>query len=248
MTFKGYILHYYFGLILVVGFTLSSCQSKTSVLTIAVASNLQYVIEDLTDEFSAQYSVKCNWVTGSSGKLTAQLKEGAPFDVFLSADSTYPLFLIENKLAHSLSTFAFGKLVLWSSQSPFPNLEETSAVAIANPKSAPYGIAARQSLDYIEVEESKLVFGESVAQVNQFVLSGAVDFGFTSKSSVLAAQTQGKGSWVLVDPNFYSPIAQTAVALKHRPALSESAMQFIDFLSSKKAEEILLANGYSLAD
>ncbi|MDW7693470.1 molybdate ABC transporter substrate-binding protein [Flammeovirgaceae bacterium SG7u.111] len=232
-----------------------SCQPQKEGLLIATAANMQFVMKELTQVFEAETSIPCQVSISSSGKLTAQIKEGAPFDIFLSADMKFPQELQENKLSLSEpSIYAYGELVLWGMGKIPPSIENLSDekvkhIALANPKTAPYGSAAEAVLMHfslLEKVKDKLVFGESIAQTNQFISTGAAEMGFTAKSVVVSPQILGKGKWIAIDPSLYPPIAQGIVLLKNGKASKEQAQKFYDFLFSAKGKEILNKFGYSV--
>ncbi len=198
-------------------------------LTVAVAANVKFVFDELRAEFKKSSGIEAVGVFASSGKLNAQIKSGAPFDVFLSADMEYPEDLYRE--GHAITppvVYAKGVLVLWTLQ-PLDMAEGMGAltnpavkkVAMANPKLAPYGREAMRALDYFKLRaavEPKLVYGESISQVNQWIDIRAVEIGFTAKSVVLSPQMQGRGKWIEVPRESYQPIEQGIVMLKHGAA------------------------------
>lgn len=225
-------------------------------ITIAVAANAQYAMEEIKIEFEKETGIKIEIIKGASGKLTAQIKEGAPYDIFLSADTSYPNNLHREGLVEgNPKIYGYGTLVLWTIKDFDLNVnvvltKEIKQIAIANPKLAPYGLAAVDALRYYNIydkAESKLVYGESLSQVNQFVISGAADIGFTSKSLVLAKEMQGKGKWMEVSKEAYVPIAQSAVLLKSASQRDGTeAKKFFDYLYSTKAKNIFKKYGYEM--
>ncbi|MEX0273165.1 MAG: molybdate ABC transporter substrate-binding protein [Flavobacteriaceae bacterium] len=236
---------------------LFSCKSeKGNVLTIAVAANMRYAMDDIVEDFSTKTGVGCRLIVASSGKLTAQIKEGAPYDVFLSADMKYPMEIHQNHLAgFPPKVYAKGALVLWTTVDGMePSLyslkgNSVKHVAIANPKTAPYGRAAEQALKHYglyELIKDKLIFGESISQVNQFVASGTAEVGFTVPSVVLAPGMKGKGRWVLIDSQAHDPVEQGMVVLKGKSSVGREAIQFYEYLFSTDAKKILLRHGYTL--
>ncbi len=237
----------------------ASCeQNDKSKLTIATAANMQFAMHELTKEFTKETGVICESITSSSGKLTAQIKEGAPYDVFVSADMKFPNELFKTGFTtKEPEIYAYGKLVIWTMNSQLnPDFESLTInhikhIAMANPKTAPYGIAAEEVLKkknlYNKIK-TKLVFGESVAQTNQFIVSYAAEIGFTAKSVVLSQNQKGKGNWKEVNENLYTPIAQGVVVLKNRNIHKNEALQFQDFLFSVKGKEILNKFGYSVSN
>jgi len=243
--------------LVILGFivSLTSCQqNKNHQLTIAAASNMQFAIEALTASFTQETGIACQTVISSSGKLTAQIKENAPYDIFVSANMKYPNELFNSGFSQDKpKIYALGKLVIWSMDKKIePSLEilldnKVKHIAIANPKIAPYGNAAIEVLKYHKIYKAvkhKLVYGESISQTNQFILSQSAEIGFTAKSVLLSPKVKGKGRWVTLDDNSYSPISQGIVLIKTRNSKDEEARQFYNFLFSTKAKGILETYGY----
>ncbi len=227
-------------------------------LTVAVAANLKYAFDDLAVEFRKETGIEVQGVFSSSGKITAQVMNGAPFDVFISADTEFPNALYKDGFAvFRPKVYAYGVLVLWTRKEfdlskglPLLTDANIQKIAIANPKLAPYGQAAMQALESAKLDkavEPKLVYGESITQAMQFVDSGAADIGFVAKSLVSAPELTGKGKWIDVPKTSYQPIAQAVVVLKHSAETqSESAHKFVNFLFTPKARAIFSKFGYGL--
>ena len=246
--------------VFIITFTLllQSLVASAEPLTVAVAANVKYAFDELAAEFTKQTGVAVNGVVSSSGKLAAQIKSGAPYDVFLSADMDYPAILFKDGQATSPpKVYANGALVLWTAKDVdlskgIAGLADSSIkkVAIASPKLAPYGREAIKALDFYKVRaavEPKLVYGESISQVNQYIDTKSVEVGFTAKSVVLSPELQGKGKWVEVPNESYAPIAQGLVILRHGSENNgEAARKFYGFLFSSKAQAILTKYGYKL--
>lgn len=228
-------------------------KASSQELRVAVAANAQFVTQALKKVFTEETGIKTTLIVSSSGKLTAQIRQGAPFDVFLSADMKYPATLYkEGQTADKPKVYAYGKLVLWTLGSTdlsngikVVTNQGITKIAIANPQTAPYGVAAVEALKkagFYDKVKSKLVYGESISQVNQYLLSGAADIALTAKSVVLSPGMKSKGHWKEVDHNLYEPIAQGVIITK--TAHMEAAEKFYKFLFSKKAEGIFEKYGY----
>lgn len=223
-------------------------------ITIAVAANMQFAMKTLTRNFTEETGIQCNLVISSSGKLTAQIKAGAPYDLFVSADMKYPETLFKSGFAlEKPKIYAYGKLVLWTmDKSIKPSLSVLNSgkikhIACANPKTAPYGVATIQILKHNNLYNSlehKLVYGESISQTNQFITSKSAQIGFTAKSVVLSPEMKGKGSWIEMNPSSYSPIAQGVIIVKQKNTEEAGARKFYNFLFSTKAKNILKSYGY----
>ena len=228
-------------------------------LTIAAASDLTYVIDELNAAFGKEApdaDIKVS--LGASGNFYAQIKNGAPFQVFMSADLRYPQQLAKEGAADgaSLFTYALGRLALWSTD-PRLDLKQglrvledarVTRVAIANPDTAPYGRAARAALEHLgywELVKGKLVTGENIAQAAQFVQTGNAQVGFVSYATVMAPRLKGAGSYYLVPEVGLAPIEQGAV-LTARGKDSALAARFMRFLRSEAARAILQRHGFGL--
>jgi molybdate transport system substrate-binding protein len=220
--------------------------SFSTTLNVAVSANASFALKEIVKEFKKENKdIKVNLIVSSSGKLASQILKGAPYDVFLSADMFYPMFLYKKNIAKTKpKVYAYGVLVLWSFKIKDLNinkLQSVDKVAIANPKIAPYGKRALEVINYFNLYhklKNKLVLGESVSQVNQYVVKKLVDVGFTSKSSVFAYGK--KGYWLEVDKKAYSPIKQGVVLISN----SSIAKRFFHFVLSEKAKKIFKKYGY----
>ncbi len=233
-------------------------EKKKEKISVAVAANMQFAMEELAKQFADSSGIQCDLIVSSSGKLTAQIKEGAPFDVFVAANMKYPEEVAKNGKADSPpKEYAYGKLVLWSMVPEIdPSLtrladESIKHIAVANPKTAPYGEAALEVLNYYNLAgsvEQKLVFGESIAQTNQFITTQSAELGFTAMSVVLSPKMRNKGRWTAVDDRAYTPIKQGVVLIKGENRPSPAARQFYQFLFSPAAKKILQDYGYAVSD
>ena len=226
-------------------------------ITIAVAANVSYAIDDLIKEFNkTNPDTKVLVTLGSSGKLTAQIKNGAPYDLFMSANMKYPISLYEDKIAITKPVvYAQGTLAMLSMKKIDLNkgidlIKEKSIrrVAVANPKTAPYGVATFEALEnakIIEDVKDKFVYGESISQTVTYTLKAA-DVGFIAKSSLFSSKMnhfKKNIDWIDVDSKLYKPIDQGIVILKKSKENRETKA-FYDFILSKKAKEIFENYGY----
>ncbi len=230
---------------------------------IAVAANFTSIARHLAPLFEQQTGHKTKISYGSTGKLYAQIAHGAPFDIFMAADSKRPLRAIQQGFAVAGSHFIYaqGKLALWSPESGLftdsaflsgQYLKQASFnhLAIGNPKTAPYGLAARQILKHLslwELLQTKLVRGDSISQAFQFVATENAQIGFVALSQVTAWQEKTgdhSGSLWNIPELYYAPIKQSAVLLK-RGKDNKAALAFIDFLQSEKVRNIIREKGYS---
>lgn len=241
-------------IILIINLLASCSSNEEDMLLVATAANVQFAMEELTAAFYEESGISIEIIYGSSGKLTAQIMEGAPFDIFVSADMKYSRSLHRGGFTTAApEVYAYGKLVLWTLEEGF-SLEldmlahpAAKHIAIANPKNAPYGEAAEESLKYYglySLVQDKLVYGESISQINQFILSRTASLGITAKSVVLSPKLKGKGKWKELPEESYSPIQQGVVLLKKQGKNRLSAEKFYTFLFSEKAQGILQDFGY----
>ena len=228
-------------------------------LSVAAAANLVYALDALNAEFKRSApDITLTSTIGASGNLVAQIKNGAPFDVFLSADLDYPQALIKDGQADAktLTTFAIGRLVLWTTK---PGLEvadlaatvrhpAVQKLAIANPTTAPYGRAALQALDRLgltAVAQPKIVTGENITQTAQFVETGHADAGFVALSLVLSPKLKDKGRWTEVPAGLHATLEQ-GVVVTNRGATNPAAARYLAFLKSDSARKIFERYGYAL--
>ena len=223
---------------------------------VAVAANFAGVMKDLAIDFTKQTGHKISWTPGATGRFYAQITNGAPFDVFLSADDETPAKLEQEgkSVPGSRFTYAIGRLVLWSPKQNFVEdggnilkSENFNYLAIANAKVAPYGKAAVQTMQKLGVLnklEPKIVQGENIAQTHQFVATGNAQLGFVALSQVQENSKLKSGSAWIVPESLHDPLRQDAVLLmagKSNPA----AVALLDFLKSDQVKKLITAYGYS---
>jgi len=226
--------------------------TKSQHTNVAVAANFIKPMQQLKAQFERETAYKIRVSYGASGKLFAQIVNGAPFDVFLSADQVKPDELIKRGKASAKGrfTYAQGTLILWSSKASVVNNSadvlrnnEFRKVALANPKFAPYGQAAVDVLKHLTIlkqTKPKWVMGESISQTYQFVATGNADIGFISFS-----QKPEHGSYWLIPEDFYKPIKQDAVLLENADK-NAAALAFFEFLKSNEAKNIIQSHHYKV--
>jgi molybdate transport system substrate-binding protein len=245
------------GLALALAVTLQGQAPKR--LTIAAASDLQTVLPDIVRDFERSASATVAVSYGSSGTFFAQIQNGAPFDVFLSADVDYPKRLAAVGVADSstMQVYATGHLVLWARREGKHDLSRGLAsltdvrvrhVAVANPKYAPYGraaVAALRLAGLYDTLQPKLVTGESLAQAAQLVESGNADVGVLSRSLVLGSAMRVEGTYVDIPTSLHPPIEQAAIVVRasREPALARA---FVAFLGRDDARRHLERFGFAL--
>lgn len=222
---------------------------------IAVAANFGKLAQRLAGDYEALSGHHLDISLGSTGKLYAQIHQGAPFDVFLAADRTTPQRLLDEGLAvtDSLHDYAIGRLVLLSGHEGIGRADEQllrernfRTFAIANPRLAPYGVAAREVLAHVNrlaELESRFVLGENIAQATQYITTGNADAGLVPWSLALELPTTSSTSWWLIPADWHSPIVQSAVLL-NRAENNAAARGFLAYLQSADALTIITSHGY----
>lgn len=219
-------------------------------LTVAVASNFYPTLNLIKSRFEQAYPHTLTAIRGSTGKLYAQIIHGAPYDVFLAADVKRPIILEQagKTVTNSRITYAIGALALWRPHSTTRQIEhlfnqgDFRHLAIANPKTAPYGAAAMQWLEQtgrLNSLRPRLVFGENIAQTFQFVDSGSADLGLVALSQLV----QQSGYWT-IDSNTHQPLEQQMVILKSAHNLP-LALQFLQFVQSEPIRQLIQQQGYT---
>lgn len=228
-----------------------SVQTQAEQINVAVASNFAAAITDVSQRFENETGHQLTLIFGSTGKLYTQIKNGAPFDVFLAADERRPALLESNgdAIAGSRFTYAIGKIVLWSPDIQYSNpgistlqQQDFRFLAIANPKLAPYGRAAEETLQALQLSDlfnGKIVRGENINQALQFVSSGNAQLGFVAFSQI--KMTASSNSYWEVPQELYSPIQQQALLIKD----NDTARDFLNYLQRPDIINIINNYGYS---
>ncbi len=236
---------------------LAAAGAAAESVTVAVASNFALTAAELAREFESQTGHRVRLVRGSSGKLYAQIVNGLPADVFLSADGERPQKLVDAQLAAAGSrvTYAVGQLVVWSRDPEFEGrdcaraLENTEKkIAIANPMLAPYGMAAKEFLEHESIwrqVQTQVVFGENIAQTLQFAATGNAGIGLVARSQLGSRSLPPATCMITVPPGTHAPIEQDAVLLL-RSNTHAAAREFLAFLGSEDARAVIEAHGYLL--
>lgn len=225
-------------------------------LAVAVAANMMTAMRQIAPDFKAESGVELQLTQGSSGRFAAQIRGGAPFDVFISADMDYPRAVEAAGLAGGPATpYAYGQLIVWTmGAADVSSLKALAGsdgkIAIADPRLAPYGRAAVEALKnagVYDAVEGRLVYGESVSQVNQFIASGAAAAGLTARSIVETDEWRGKGRWTAVDSSLHAPIEQGLIVTKTgRERAPEAARSLRAYLLGPKGRAVLEKEGYLL--
>lgn len=244
------------------GILITAGPALAAEVTLGVAANFTDTSRKLIKRFEADTGHTVTASFGSTGKLFAQIRNGAPYDVFMAADTRRPKLIEEAQagVPNTRFTYARGKLVLWS---PKPNLfadkspesidylarQPFARLAIANPKTAPYGFAAQQVLEHLsqwQALQARLVRGDSISQAFQFIATGNAQAGFVALAQVKAWSQQTGSVWQ-VPQGYYSPIDQQAILLS-RGAGNTAAEAWMRFLKSDTAITIIRNDGYDTTD
>ncbi|MBT8087244.1 MAG: molybdate ABC transporter substrate-binding protein [Gammaproteobacteria bacterium] len=229
-------------------------------VTVAAASNFSNTARDIVQRYREETGTEVRLVNGSTGKLYAQIINGAPFDVFLAADSERPR-LVEasgHGVAGTRMTYAIGALVLWSRDERARDRDcrdllidgDYEHLALANPATAPYGQAARETLETMGLWESssrRAVFGENIAQTLQFVATGNATLGFVAQSQLASSELPDATCAWRVPLSLHSPLEQQLVLLT-RSENNPSARRFVEFMGTPAAREIIVQQGYRVAE
>ncbi len=225
---------------------------------VAVAANARFVLQKLSTAFKKNTGITIEVISGSSGKLAAQIRNGAPYDIFLSADLNFAQDIYkEGFTLNKPKVYALGSLIVCSATGAdvkkwktIVNENTSGKIAIANPQLAPYGKAAEQALIHFKLYQTvlnKLVYGESISQVNTYILKGIVNIGFTTESLVYELPPGTDFKWQKIDDAAYQPIEQGAVLLKQTENKNyNNSKRFYNYLFSAEARAIFKKFGYRM--
>lgn len=244
-------------LFLFICFTLLSISAQADKITIAAASDLKFAMDEIVSSFKqANPDDQIDVAYGSSGNFNTQIQQGAPFDLFFSADIGFPRELVRNGLAASeVKPYALGRIVLWSAsmdatKMTLTNLTDPSIarIAIANPKHAPYGKRAEEALrasGLWEAIEPKLVYGENIVQTTQFVQTGNAQIGIIALSLAGNPELAQKGGYWLIPDNLHEPLEQGFIITK-RAENNALAKRFADYMLSSPVRLVMTKYGFVL--
>lgn len=244
-------------LLLVICSLLVATAAHAGKITIAAAADLKFAMDEIVAGFNKDHSGDgVQVVYGSSGKFHTQIQQDAPYDLFFSADIGFPRELARQGLAASeVKPYAVGRIVLWSSEMDAAKMTlatltdpKITKIAIANPKHAPYGKRAEEALKSAglwEKLQSKLVFGENIAQTAQYVQSGNAQAGIIALALVLNPELSKKGGYYLIPDTMHDPLEQGFIITK-RGAGKPLARQFAEYMGSKQTRSIMTKYGFVL--
>jgi molybdate transport system substrate-binding protein len=250
----------------VVALVLSGCSTSGEASTaddevdllVAAASDLRPAFEALGERYTAAGGGEVVFDFGSSGQLAQRIREGAPFDVFASADVAYVDDVVGAGTgdASTQRTYAYGRLVIWSPEERWAGWEDLTDLAvdaditnlaIANPDHAPYGRAAQEALvaaGALDAVQDRLVLGENISDTQRLVETGNADVGIIALSLAIAAEERGVGRWVEVDPDLHDPLQQDLVVTATDPARAAAARAFVDLVASDAGREVMGRYGF----
>jgi molybdate transport system substrate-binding protein len=232
--------------------------ARGQAVRVAAAADLKFAMTELATQFEKQSGTKLDVTYGSSGNFLTQIQNGAPFDLFFSADSDYPKKLEDADLTEpgTLREYAIGHIVIWTPNESGINPAKdgwqclldprVKKIAIANPEHAPYGraaLAAMKKGDIYERVKDKLVYGENISQAAEFVQSGNAQVGIVALSLAMSPAMKNGNRWE-IPPDSYPPLKQTAVLLKASKN-KDAARQLLDFVSGSQGQEILKRSGFT---
>jgi molybdate transport system substrate-binding protein len=244
--------------VLAIIFVVPLCKAQE--ITVAAAADLQFAFQEVAARFQKDTGKSVKLISGSSGNFFTQIQNGAPFDVFFSADIDYPRKLEAAGLAEpgTLYPYATGTIVLWVPNESKLDLGQgvrvlldpsIKKIALANPEHAPYGRAAVAAIKRENIYNKiagKFVLGENISQAASFVVSGSADIGIVALSLALAPAMKQKGRYAEIPPDTYPPLEQAAVILKSSDK-KDTARQFIEFMKTPPILELLRSYGFSAA-
>ncbi len=227
-------------------------------ITIAAAADLKFAMDEIVTTFkNSNSNEEIEVIYGSSGKAHTQIQQGAPYDLYFSADVAFPQELIKGGFAASteVTPYALGRIVLWSSSRDASKMTLESLtdpkiahIAIANPKHAPYGKRAEEALrasKLWEKVEPKMIYGENITQTAQFVQTGNAEIGILALSIAMAPELSSKGAHYLIPDNLHEPLNQGFIILK-RAENNKLAKRFAEYMGSKDARAIMTRYGFVL--
>lgn len=236
---------------------LTAVSAHAEKITIAAASDLKFAMDDIVAAFKKTSAAdEVEVIYGSSGKFHTQIQQGAPYDLYFSADISFPRKLVKAGLAASeVKPYAFGRIVLWSASQDASKLTLASLadpkftrVAIANPKHAPYGQRAVEALKaegLWDKVEPKLVYGDNIAQTAQFVQTGNAQVGVIALALAISPELSSKGGYFLISDKLHAPLEQGFIITK-RAEGNALAKRFADYMGSKAARAVMTAYGFVL--
>ena len=249
-------------LIFLCGISIPAMEAADHEVTVAAAADLSSALQEIAADYQKHSGVVVKLSFGASGVLTQQIQNGAPFDLFFSADMDYPRQLIADGQADgaTLYRYAVGQLVLWVPKDSPLDVENKGMdvlldpsvrkISLGNPQHAPYGRAAVATLKHYGLYEKvsdRLVLGENVSQAAQFVESGSAQAGFVALAHAVAPAMQGKGKYWSVPADAYPPLDQGVVIISRSPH-KQDALAFLDYVKSAEVAALLQRSGFTVSE
>ena len=231
--------------VLLLYFLISENACASEPIRVAVAANFLPTLETIVEDFQGEFGHEVSVSMGASGALYAQIRHGAPYDVFLSADAERPRRLESGGFTRIREPYALGRLVFWvrgATEVSATQIGEFASLSMANPRHAPYGQAAVSTLAHLDIQPEQLVQGNNVAQAYTFIATGNVAAGFVALSQVTAAKVPPSSYW-LIPARYHEPIQQEFVVTRDANPLAD---EFATYLTSEKAAALIRRAGYVL--
>lgn len=236
----------------------ASAPLRADTIAVAAAADLKFCLDEIVADFErAEPGAKVDVAYGSSGNFATQIEQGAPFDLFFSADSAYPEKLAQSGAARDVTVYAIGRIVIWSATRDASKLTladlakaDVKRIAIANPAHAPYGQRAQQAFEAAGVwdaVEKKIVYGENIAQTATFAETGNADVGIIALSLARNPTLAAKGGYAEIPADLHRPLRQ-AFALTARGAHKPLARRFAAYVKSPAARNVMTRYGFALPD
>lgn len=258
--FTSYAASFLVLIVVLCGISAPGAAAEGDEIAIAAASDLSFAIKEIVSEFEKATGKHVKLSLGSSGNFYAQIQNGAPFDLYFSADIGYPKKLEEAGLVvpGSVYRYAVGRIVLWTNHEAHRDVSKgmevlrdpaIKKIAIANPKHAPYGRAAVAAMEHFKVYEQakdRVVLGENISQAAQFVESGACDIGIIALSLALAPTMKSHGTYWEIPATAHPPLEQGAAIIKSSKH-QDLAKQFLSFMQGDKGQEIMARYGFTVS-
>ncbi|MDD4942037.1 molybdate ABC transporter substrate-binding protein [Rhodoferax sp.] len=240
-----------------IGLAALACAAQADTARVAAAADLRYVFAELQPLFEkAQPAHKLELILGSSGKFMQQIDNGAPFDIFFSADVAFPKKLVASgKAVAPVTTYAFGRVVLWSAKVDASKLtlqdltqDQFRKIAIAAPDHAPYGARAKEALEHAGLwakVQPKLVFGENIAHTAQLIDTQAAEIGIVALSLAASDALKAKGGFYLIPSDYHLPLEQAYAVTRHGKD-NAAAHAFARFMTTPAARQVMVKYGFVL--
>lgn len=221
-------------------------QAKENQINVAVSANFLSTLKLISEQFEKKYSCTIVISADSTANIFTKIKNGAPFDVFISADSKHPV-LLENTLSHNMShIYAYGKIILWTKKNKLKknlliNLEYIKNLSIANPKLSPYGKASKKTYNNLKIKKDKIILGSNINQTFNFIYSNNSEIGIIAQSQILHNKITKTHSWKI--PHYLYPTIEQRIIILKNSYLSD---KLIKYIKSQEIKTIIKNAGYKI--